>query len=154
MAELIWVIASNDWLRYSMQPIKEDGEKFTVWNWEATLLPPEEGYKDEVSNILSVASNATERGVLQIPMTEGEFEKVFYPKWLSAAVVYGWCECPRCGGSVPQRNNMKTRGRYVGALSRVRDVYICSECGTEEALLQFGGENIDPDGPHPWKGKK
>ena len=48
--------------------------------------------------------------------------------------------CPRCGGFIP---NNETPGAYPGALSRItRDphvapIYICSACGTDEAMLQF-----------------
>ena len=45
--------------------------------------------------------------------------------------------CPSCGGFIP--NNVYP-GAYPGALSR-RDnlTEICSECGTLEALQDFGG---------------
>lgn len=39
--------------------------------------------------------------------------------------------CPRCGGGVP---NDDQRGAYMGALSRVADVEICSICGEDEAI--------------------
>lgn len=39
--------------------------------------------------------------------------------------------CPRCG-----RNTMDTN-LYRNALSRRADVYICSECGTAEAMADF-----------------
>jgi predicted RNA-binding Zn-ribbon protein involved in translation (DUF1610 family) len=43
--------------------------------------------------------------------------------------------CPRCGGDVP---NNAHPGAYPGALSRVDNAtYICSECGTAEAMFQF-----------------
>jgi len=37
-------------------------------------------------------------------------------------------KCPRCGSTKPE----------LGALSRRSDVYICSECGREEALIDVG----------------
>lgn len=41
--------------------------------------------------------------------------------------------CPRCGGGVP---NSVNPGAYPGALSRYDNkTYICSSCGTEEALM-------------------
>lgn len=44
--------------------------------------------------------------------------------------------CPRCGGGVP---NSARPGAYPGALSRLdNETYICSECGTNEAMFQFG----------------
>jgi DNA-directed RNA polymerase subunit RPC12/RpoP len=44
-------------------------------------------------------------------------------------------QCPRCGGGIP--NNLE-RGRYIGALSRYdNETYVCSACGTDEALRQF-----------------
>ena len=44
-------------------------------------------------------------------------------------------KCPRCGHGIP---NDAQEGEYPGALSR-RDnkTYICSECGTLEALEDF-----------------
>lgn len=56
--------------------------------------------------------------------------------------------CPRCGGSIP---NDLTPGAYPGALSRYDNkTEICSDCGAEEAMLQFAGVSIAPDGPAPW----
>lgn len=49
-------------------------------------------------------------------------------------------QCPRCHGKIP---NNETPGAYPGALSRLtrgqRDdpIYICSACGTHEAMQQF-----------------
>ena len=43
--------------------------------------------------------------------------------------------CPRCGGGVP--NNLRA-GEYPGALSRLdNETYICSSCGSDEAMFQF-----------------
>lgn len=39
--------------------------------------------------------------------------------------------CPRCGGAVPDEENV---GKHPGAMSRVADVEICSLCGEDEAL--------------------
>jgi hypothetical protein len=40
--------------------------------------------------------------------------------------------CPRCGGGIP---NNEQRGAYPGALSRTdNDTYVCSGCGTDEAI--------------------
>ena len=46
-------------------------------------------------------------------------------------------QCPRCLGPIP---NAEHRGEYSGALSRVADVEVCSDCGTHEAMqpLMFG----------------
>ena len=44
--------------------------------------------------------------------------------------------CPHCG-----RNIMST-DIVLNALSRHIDVYICSECGIEEAMLDFDGETL------------
>jgi len=44
--------------------------------------------------------------------------------------------CPRCLGYVP---NNAWPGQYPGALSRTDNkTEICSSCGTEEAMLDFG----------------
>lgn len=41
--------------------------------------------------------------------------------------------CPRCEGYIPCNENP---GKYPGAISRTDDVTeICSDCGTEEAML-------------------
>lgn len=53
--------------------------------------------------------------------------------------------CPRCTGWIP---NNETPGAYMGALSRVADVYICSACGTDEAMRDFGG--LPPYSPSDW----
>ena len=46
-------------------------------------------------------------------------------------------ECPRCSHFIP---NDLTPGAYPGAISRLDNkTEICSDCGTEEALLQFQG---------------
>jgi hypothetical protein len=43
--------------------------------------------------------------------------------------------CPRCGGGIP---NDEHRGQYPGALSRCDNkTYICSKCGTAEAMEQL-----------------
>lgn len=43
--------------------------------------------------------------------------------------------CPRCQGPVPRAD---MQGKYPGALSRVDNAtYICSACGTDEAMFQF-----------------
>jgi hypothetical protein len=50
--------------------------------------------------------------------------------------------CPRCGGCIP---NNETPGAYPGALSRVdNETFICSACGTHEAMQQFGGGRATP----------
>lgn len=51
--------------------------------------------------------------------------------------------CPRCGHMIPNDQNP---GAYMGALSRKDDVTeVCSACGTEEALIQFGGGTLDDE---------
>jgi DNA-directed RNA polymerase subunit RPC12/RpoP len=43
--------------------------------------------------------------------------------------------CPRCGGGIPNSDQV---GLYPGALSRIgHNNYVCSSCGTKEALWQF-----------------
>ena len=44
--------------------------------------------------------------------------------------------CPRCG-----RWTMKER-THTNALSRSADVYICDECGTDEAIRAMNGRTI------------
>ena len=50
--------------------------------------------------------------------------------------------CPRCKSYVP---NNERPGEYPGALSRSRPEEICSACGTEEALLQYAGINLEEE---------
>ena len=48
--------------------------------------------------------------------------------------------CPRCLHQIPNDQNP---GAYMGALSRKDDVTeVCSACGTEEAMIQFGGGDL------------
>ena len=53
--------------------------------------------------------------------------------------------CPRCGGNVP---NDRDKGRYPGALSRVANYEICSQCGTDEAIRDF--HKMPPVGLSSW----
>lgn len=52
--------------------------------------------------------------------------------------------CPRCGHFIP---NDLHPGAYPGAISRLDNkTEICSSCGTDEALRDFGGKApIPPD---------
>lgn len=57
--------------------------------------------------------------------------------------------CPRCRGFIP---NNDTPGAYIGALSRTtrgandEPIYVCSSCGTDEAILQYSeGSTPTPD---------
>lgn len=52
--------------------------------------------------------------------------------------------CPRCKGYIP---NNDWPGAYPGALSRLdNNTYICSACGTAEALFNFAypGKPLPP----------
>lgn len=44
--------------------------------------------------------------------------------------------CPRCG------RNLLKREPELNALSRHADVYICSDCGTDEAMLDLSRESL------------
>jgi transposase-like protein len=48
----------------------------------------------------------------------------------------GLTKCPRCG-----RDTMRI-DIALNALSRYIDVYICSECGIEEAMLDLDGKSL------------
>jgi len=51
-------------------------------------------------------------------------------------------QCPRCGGGIP---NDLQRGAYPGALSRSdNSTYVCSDCGTDEALRQVPAFGMTP----------
>lgn len=52
--------------------------------------------------------------------------------------------CPRCLGYIP---NNEMPGAYIGAMSRTDNATeICSDCGTEEAMLDFArGEMPEQD---------
>lgn len=57
--------------------------------------------------------------------------------------------CPRCLGGIP---NNEQRGAYIGALSRADNkTEICSECGTEEAMLDYMGLVLTA--PDKWPAK-
>lgn len=54
--------------------------------------------------------------------------------------------CPRCLGGIP---NNEQRGAYIGALSRSDNkTEICSDCGTEEAMVDF--MQLPISGPDQW----
>lgn len=55
---------------------------------------------------------------------------------MKSAQQNGCCICPRCG-----RENIKTPV-HTNALSRVADIYVCDECGTDEALRDMKGEPL------------
>lgn len=48
----------------------------------------------------------------------------------------GLTRCPRCG-----RDTMRS-DIVLNALSRYVDVYVCSPCGVEEAMLDLDGERL------------
>lgn len=59
--------------------------------------------------------------------------------------------CVRCG-EVPPDSDPWHRG--VGALSRTDNrTYICSRCGTSEALQDFSGEGLTPQNQWPIRRK-
>ena len=46
--------------------------------------------------------------------------------------------CPRCG-----KMNMREE-QVLNSLSRYADVYICADCGTEEAMADWTGDEVLP----------
>jgi hypothetical protein len=55
-------------------------------------------------------------------------------------------QCPRCGGFIPSNQRP---GEYMGALSRADNhTYVCSACGTEEAMEDFIGRSLTT--PDQW----
>lgn len=54
----------------------------------------------------------------------------------AAAQADGMAYCPRCG-----RMTVKER-LHTNALSRCADVYVCDECGTDEAIRAATGQEI------------
>ena len=60
--------------------------------------------------------------------------------------------CPRCGGLIPSNDRW---GEYPGAISRLtraedeESIEICSDCGTEEALIDFSGGFIESSAEYP-----
>jgi DNA-directed RNA polymerase subunit RPC12/RpoP len=59
--------------------------------------------------------------------------------------------CPRCGGAIP---NNETPGAYPGALSRAdNETYVCSACGTHEAMEQFTTGRLTPISEWPITGE-
>lgn len=55
----------------------------------------------------------------------------FTPEWW--ADLEPWC-CPACWQGIP---STERQGEYPGALSRRGDYYVCSDCGTREALEDY-----------------
>lgn len=54
----------------------------------------------------------------------------------------GECICPRC------RNAMDPRRPALSRLTRIDDterIYVCSDCGVDEAILQFNNKGIPVD---------
>jgi hypothetical protein len=50
--------------------------------------------------------------------------------------------CPRCNGFIPSNSRP---GAYPGALSRTdNETEICSDCGSEEALVLLAGKEYWP----------
>jgi DNA-directed RNA polymerase subunit RPC12/RpoP len=66
--------------------------------------------------------------------SDTEFEgNTTLDKWLDEN------QCPRCGHYIP---NDLHPGAYPGALSRYDNAtYVCSDCGTEEAMIQWHGND-------------
>ena len=58
---------------------------------------------------------------------------------MKSAQQNGCCICPRCG-----RENIKTPV-HTNALSRVADIYVCDDCGSDEALRAFAGIPLPVD---------
>ena len=61
--------------------------------------------------------------------------------------------CPRCGGLIPNNINW---GEYAGAISRLpladedeTGLEICSDCGQEEAIIQFTGNRLQETDEFP-----
>ena len=61
--------------------------------------------------------------------------------------------CPRCGGLIPSNINW---GEYPGAISRLTradedetGLEICSDCGQEEAIIQFTGNRLQEEDEFP-----
>lgn len=56
----------------------------------------------------------------------------------SLAKNYEKGRCPRCG-----KMNMREE-QLLNSLSRYCDVYICSDCGNEEAMIDWTGDTVLP----------
>ena len=52
--------------------------------------------------------------------------------------------CPRCGGDVPQ----PVRSALFALSRKDNATRVCSKCGTEEAVLSFGGKDPWPNFPY------
>ena len=63
-----------------------------------------------------------------------------FEKWREAQKCNCYLPCPRCG-----KNSMNIN-MYQNALSRRANIYICSDCGTSEALEEFDGYTQDISG--------
>lgn len=67
-------------------------------------------------------------------MRSNEEVKVLIEKMLLLQKDRAFLPCPRCG-----RYRMDTNSPARNALSRYADVYICDDCGTEEAMMDYLG---------------
>ena len=60
--------------------------------------------------------------------------------------------CPRCGGLIPNNVNW---GEYPGAISRLTrgdddpSLEVCSDCGQEEAIIQYTGNRLQEQDEFP-----
>jgi len=113
-----------------MRGIREARENGYIYgNWYSVVMPEGEWGSNHFSWCVSMTEEAFLTWMQYIrqeaDMTEGE------PRWKS------YTTCPRCGGPMPRSG---AEGQYPGALSR-RDnwTYICSDCGTQEALEDLSG---------------
>ena len=107
---------------YLMTPGKELGRP-TDFYFQAIA----EGYSDFGFDVSMLKA-----AVKQSQSHPAAFEKI--EKWANKQVD-DFIPCPRCG-----RTKMK-RALHHNALSRRADIYICDDCGTEEALNDFFQRN-------------
>jgi hypothetical protein len=102
----------------------------TACVWKADSLDAEFFGRGNGNNFVIRDNNCSKGDGLRITDTDGAL--VGEKKTKSQ-----FRECPRCTHFIP---NDDTPGAYPGAVSRLDDsTEICSDCGVEEALLQYQG---------------
>jgi len=120
----------QDMVNFAHETICKWDENNPTCVWKADSLDNEFGGRGG-GNTFVIRDNECSKGEdLRISNIDGSIvgEKKANPKFR---------ECPRCTHFIP---NDDTPGAYPGAISRLdNETEICSDCGVEEALLQYQG---------------
>ena len=141
-------LVHNKSAQESLEEAKAIGLSVTVvhiqsWTWAVVDSKEKNLYLSELAGDVEV------NGIGYTELIDEKQFLQYFKHWQALAISKGWYSCPRCGEPRPSALHV---GRDPGALSRWdNSTYICSECGTEEAMLNRAGDDISPAGPNPWK---